>query len=174
MRGNRPSPAAFEGVVGKLLDRVAKRFPGRRIRVFGELVDLLNARGQLDAAVALEKLWERLAESRSFSLLCGYRIDRFDRAAQSDAVPAVCRTHTHLLPAHDQVRLARAVDGALADVLGPKDAGKVYVLVGSELREDRVPAAQLVLMWVSANLPALADRILAAARDRFWAQPAAA
>jgi hypothetical protein len=174
MRGDRPSRRAFERVLGKLLDRVAKRFPGRRIRVFGELVDLLSARGQLDAAVALEELWEQAAEERNFSLLCGYRLDLFERAAQLGAVPAVCRTHDHLLPAHDQARLARAVDDALAEVLGPKDAGKVYVLVGSELREDRVPAAQLVLMWVSENLPALADRILAAARARYWAEPAAA
>jgi hypothetical protein len=174
MRGDDPSPEAFEDVVGKLLDRVARRFPGRRIRAFGELVDLLAASGRLDAAIALEGLWERAAEHRSFSLLCGYRLDLFDRAAQSSAVPAVCRTHGHLLPARDQAWLARAVDGALEDVLGPEDAGKVYVLVGGELREGRVPPAQLVLMWVSENLPALADRILAAARARYAAEPVAA
>jgi DcmR-like sensory protein len=174
MRGDRPSRAAFENVVGKLLDRVAKRFPKRQVRVFGELVDLLSERGQMDAAVALEELWERFGERRSFSLLCGYRLDLFDRAAQGGAVPAVCRLHSHVLPAHDQVRLARAVDRALEDVLGVEDAGKVYVLVGEEIREERVPAAQLALMWVSANLPALADRILAAARTHYAAEPLAA
>jgi DcmR-like sensory protein len=174
MRGDRPSRAAFERVVGKLLDRVAKRFPKRRIRAYGELVDLLSEQGQMDAAVALEELWERFGETRSFSLLCGYRLDLFDRRAQGGAVPTVCRVHSHVLPAQDQARLARAVDRALEDVLGAEDAGKVYLLVGEEIREERVPAAQLALMWVSANLPALADRILAAAHAHYSAEPLAA
>ena len=49
------------------------------------------------------------------------------------------------------------------------DAGKVYLLVGERIREARVPVAQLVLMWVSANMPGLADRILASARTHYLA-----
>jgi hypothetical protein len=175
MRGDEPSAAAFEQVVGKLLDRVAKRFPGQRIRAFGELVNLLCERDQVGAAVVLEELWERLGRSRGFdfSLLCGYRLDVFDRAAQVGPLPHVCRLHSHVVPAADTARLARAVDRALQDVLGPQHAGKVYVLVGKQIREERVPAAQLVLMWVSANLPALAERILASARAHYAAVPLA-
>jgi hypothetical protein len=36
-----------------------------------------------------------------------------------------------------------------------------------------VPAPQLALMWVSANMPALADRILASARTRYHGLAAA-
>jgi hypothetical protein len=32
-----------------------------------------------------------------------------------------------------------------------------------------VPAAQLILMWVSANMPALAERILESARTQYAA-----
>ena len=79
MDGDRPSAEQFEAVVGGLMDQVGARFPNRRIRAFGEMVDLLCERGNPSAAAALEELWNRLARRRSFSLLCGYRIDVFDR-----------------------------------------------------------------------------------------------
>ncbi len=174
MDGELPSATAFEAVLGGLLDRVAERFPRARIRVFGEMVDLLVARGQTEAAVRVEQLWNGLARRRSFSLLCGYRMDVFDRATQTGLLPDVCAEHSHVLPAGDPERLSRAVDLALDEVLGPADAGKVYLLVGERIREARVPVAQLVLMWVSANMPGLADRILASARTHYFGEPVAA
>ncbi|MDX6449477.1 MAG: hypothetical protein QOD08_1940 [Gaiellaceae bacterium] len=169
MENGSPSAPAFESVVGDLLDQVADRFPGARIRVFGEMVDLLVERGQPDAAVQLEQLWNELARRRSFSLLCGYRVDVFDLETQAGLLPRVCAEHSHVLPAADPERLSRAVDLALDEVLGPADAGKVYLLVGERIREARVPVAQLVLMWVSANMPGLADRILVSARTHYVA-----
>ena len=167
MDGGLPSATRFEAVLGGLLDRVAERFPRVRIRVFGEMVDLLVERGQTEAVVRLEQLWNELARRRSFSLLCGYRLDVFDRATQTGLLPDVCAEHSHVLPAGDPERLSRAVDFALEEVLGPVDAGKVYLLVGERIREARVPVGQLVLMWVSANMPGLADRILASARTHY-------
>ena len=169
MEDGMPSTSAFESAVGGLLDEVGERFPGRRIRVFGEMVDLLAERGQTEAAIRLEQLWNELARRRNFSLLCGYRVDVFDLATQTGLLPHVCAEHSHVLPAADPERLSRAVDLALDDVLGHEDAGKVYLLVGERIREARVPAAQLVLMWVSANMPGLADRILASARTHYLA-----
>lgn len=169
MEGEWPSASAFESVIAALIDPVAERFPKKQIRVFGEMVDLLAERGQTEAAVQLEQLWNELARRRNFSLLCGYRLDVFDRATQTGLLPDLCAEHSHVLPAADPDRLSRAVDFALDEVLGPADAGKVYLLVGERIREARVPVAQLVLMWVSANMPGLADRILASARTHYLA-----
>ena len=152
-----------------MLDEFAERFPKRTTRVFGEMVDLLCARGQAEAAISLEELWNSLARSRSFSLLCGYPLDVFDREAQAATLPEVCRTHSHVMPATDPARLSLAVDQALVGVLGLERAGQVYALVGEQIRRERVPAPQLALMWVSANIPALADRILASARELYVA-----
>ena len=77
---------------------------------------------------------------------------------------------SHRAPTHD--RLAHAVDDALVGVLGAQGAGQVYSLVGSEIRERRVPPPQLALMWVSENMPMNAERILAAARTRYRDTPA--
>jgi hypothetical protein len=174
MVGDGPAGGLFEHVVGGLLDRVQHRFPGRTIRAFGEMVDLLSERGEVAGAVALEELWNGLARTRRFALLCGYRLDVFDRSSQTGALPEVCRVHSHVLPALDTIRLGRAVDRALEEVLGHDGAGKVYVLVGVQAREERVPVAQLILMWISEHMPVLADRILASARAHYYGAPAAA
>jgi hypothetical protein len=167
MADGEPSGDRFEAVVGGLLDSIAAAHPGRHIRVFGEMVDLLCQRGKCTAAVALERLWNELQRKRPFSLLCAYELDVFDRAAQTGPLPEVCREHTRVHAAADPARLTRAVDRALEEVLGADQAGKVYLLVGEEARRGRIPIAQLALMWVSENMPALADRVLAAARSQY-------
>jgi hypothetical protein len=86
---------------------------------------------------------------------------------QISPLPDVCRVHTHVRPAADSARFTRAVDRALGDVLGADQAGKVYSMVGEEARRGRVPVPQLALMWVSANMPALADRVFSVARAQY-------
>ena len=168
MDGPLPAEAAFERVIGGLLDE----FPETRVRIYGEMVDVLCQRGQQDAAVALEQLWNRLSRTRNFALLCGYRLDVFDRQAQVETLRGVCNLHTHVAPSADSDRLAHAVDDALVGVLGAQGAGQVYSLVGSEIRERRVPPPQLALLWVSENMPMNAERILSAARTRYRDTPA--
>jgi MEDS: MEthanogen/methylotroph, DcmR Sensory domain len=163
-----PSAEAFERVIGGLVDELA----GRPLRIFGEMVDLLSRRGLVDEAVALEELWNGLQLTRHFSLLCGYGLDVFDASVQAGPLPSVCRVHSHVLPAHDDARFRSAVERALVDVLGPTKARDVLYIVGGTLREKRVPVAQDALRWVTANMPAQAERILALARSLYTAAPA--
>jgi hypothetical protein len=97
----------------------------------------------------------------------------FDRESQLGTLPHLCRTHAHVLPAPDPARLLRAVDQALEEVLGAAEAGKVYSLVGPEIRADRVPTAQVLLMWISEHMPTLSERVLASARSRYFDEPVA-
>ena len=120
----------------------------------------------------MEELWNRLARRRSFSLLCGYRVDVFDRDAQVSVLPEICRSHSHVLPAGDPARLERAVGAALEEALGPT-AADVYVQVGQQLRRKQVPTAQLALMWVSSQMPRSAEQILESAKAHYLQEPAA-
>ncbi len=173
MDGGAPSEARFEQIVGTLLDRAATNGSGV-VRVFGEMVDLLMESGRPEAALALESLWNDSAETRRFSLLCAYQLDVFDPGAQVGSLPQVCAAHSHVLPAHDADRLARAVDLALVDVLGETEAANVQLLVGTQIYEDRMPTSQLVLMWISDKMPGLAERVLASARSHYDTPAAAA
>jgi MEDS: MEthanogen/methylotroph, DcmR Sensory domain len=168
MEAGAPSAERFERSVGGLIDATAGS--DRRVRVFGEMVDVLVRRGETDAADELERLWNGLAATRDFSLLCGYRLDVFDGAVQTGTLPRVCRAHSHVLPAPNYPRFARAVDDALRVVLGPSEAASVYVRVTREADardESHVPLAQLLLMWVTRNLPRQSGRILDTARLRY-------
>jgi hypothetical protein len=59
------------------------------------MVDVLWKDGQTAAAIRLETLWNQLAQTHSFALLCGYSMGNFykDAAARED----ICHQHTHVL-----------------------------------------------------------------------------
>jgi hypothetical protein len=83
-------------------------------------------------------------------------------------MPQICGAHTHVQP-RDADRLARAVGGALEDELGEAAAALYARLPAAVGRSVLLPAPERALMWVSANLPGRAGRILAAARTRYAA-----
>jgi len=70
LRDDWPDPALFDLAVAEVLRTLLRE--GGRVRVFGEMVGLLHARGMLPAALQLEKLWEQLQRELDFPLLCAY------------------------------------------------------------------------------------------------------
>jgi hypothetical protein len=169
MAGDVPSGEQFEEAVGGLLDEVARRFPEKTTRAFGEMVDLLFQRGQQTTAIALEELWNRALESRRCALLCGYELDVFDLDTQTSALPEIIRTHTHPRPVADTARLAAAVHQTLTEVVGSDATARLYLRVAEEVPRTALPRAQAVLMWLSRHQPTTARRVLQGARTRYAA-----
>ena len=66
------------------------------IRAYGEMVDVLWKDGKEAAAIRLEMLWNQLANTRKFSLLCGYSMGSFYKDAAFDDI---CQQHTHVVSA---------------------------------------------------------------------------
>jgi KaiC/GvpD/RAD55 family RecA-like ATPase len=164
-----PSATRFEQIVGGTVDEVARRFPDRTIRAFGEMVDVLFQRGEEAAAIALEELWNELFETRRFALLCGYQLDVFDLDTENSALPEIVRTHTHPRPVADTAKLAAVVHETLTEVLGSDAAARIYLRVAEEVPRTALPRAQAVLMWLSRHQPAIAQRVLHGARARYAA-----
>jgi hypothetical protein len=79
------------------------------------MVDVLWKDGRDVAAIQLEMLWNRLARSHQFSLLCGYAMGSFYKDAH---VMDVCRQHTHLVSSDGTPRLSNA-DSLLVGALKP-------------------------------------------------------
>lgn len=133
------------------------------------MVDVLWQRGDHPAAIALEELWNELATTRRFALLCGYHLDIFDFDVQRSAMPEIVRTHTHPRPAADTARLATAVDRALLEIVGSLRAGQIYLTVADEIPRTKLPRAQAVLMWLSERDAPNATRVLDRARMHYGA-----
>jgi MEDS: MEthanogen/methylotroph, DcmR Sensory domain len=167
MEAGMPSPMRFEREIGGLVDEIAARFPDVTLRAFGEMMDILLARGQASAAIALEDLWNELARHRRFSLLCAYNLDIFDVGTQADALPAVFAAHSHALPALHAAQLGAAVDQALATIVGPIEAARIYLNVAEQVPRDSMPRGQAVLAWLSREDAPLAQNVLQVARANY-------
>jgi len=174
MRDGSPEPERFARVVGELLDEVAAVFPGQTIRAFGEMVDILWARGEEQAALAVEELWNELARTRGFALLCGYHLDIFDLDVQREALPEIFRAHSHAQPTTSSGRLAEAVHRALTDIAGPRGAARVYLDMAEQMPATSLPRAQAVLSRLSDTNGRLARLVLERARSHYAVTRAAA
>jgi signal transduction histidine kinase/ActR/RegA family two-component response regulator len=96
-------PELFAERIGEIMSRAAES--GRRVRVYGEMVALLWAEGDHDAAIRLEGLWNALRESRSFSLFCGYPMSGFGGEAFAEPLSRVCAGHSRVIPAESYTAL---------------------------------------------------------------------
>jgi hypothetical protein len=93
MRQNVPNAIAFDEVVGSLVTRLAN---GKRVCIYGEMVDVLAARGLYTAAQQLEDLWNALGQRESFTLFCGYASGHFGDPKTAKALADICAAHSHL------------------------------------------------------------------------------
>jgi len=94
-----PDPSRFEASVGALLKSRRCAFPAARLRAYGEMVDLLWHDTNTEAALRLEALWNDLATSQQFSLLCAYAMSRFHGTVHARGFVDVCDQHADVRPA---------------------------------------------------------------------------
>ena len=113
MSGAQPDAARFRHAMDGVLGSHARFGDGARERrpvlAFGEMSDFLSREGNLDGAIRLEELWNELAETYTFSLLCAYSLSAFSEDTHDAALRAICNQHAHVLPTE---RYMRVDDGA--------------------------------------------------------------
>jgi hypothetical protein len=90
MRHDVPSRIAFDEIVGTLVAQLAGQ---GRLRIYGEMVDVLAARGQYKAAFQLEVLWSELGKREPFTLFCGYSSAHFSDPKTAAILGRICETH---------------------------------------------------------------------------------
>jgi PAS domain S-box-containing protein len=100
MVDGRPDPARFAEIIGGVIARAAaaSHDENRRVVAFGEMVALLWAEGRAQAAIELEKLWNELARSYSFSLRCAYPMQGFCREEHAESLLRICAEHSGVVP----------------------------------------------------------------------------
>jgi hypothetical protein len=167
-----PDPERFQAVIGAAIG--AARSAGyRRVRAFGEMVDLLR-RTDVTATIRLEELWNDLLATHGASLLCGYSMDPFDAGIYRGLLQRVCAVHSDLIPAEDYSRLEEAVERAYAEVFGSADdAGFLRrVFLAEYPRPSAMPDAEAAILAAREFVPTTIAGLLEKARDHYQASAA--
>lgn len=97
MVNGKPDEALFKETVLHLLARA--RGKGRKVRAFGEMVAILWAEGNKDAAIRIERLWTKLQATEQFPLFCAYPRSHFKMDAAS-SIESVCAAHSRVIPGY--------------------------------------------------------------------------
>jgi PAS domain S-box-containing protein len=114
MVGDMPDENLFNEVVGSLVLKVTKGRQG--LKAFGEMVALLWADGNGEAAIRLEELWNNLAKTHSFALFCAYPMQGFKSEAHGTPFLHICKEHTRVIPAESYAAKQRTDDERLRTI----------------------------------------------------------
>ena len=95
MVDDHPNHDLFHENVGRIVRQVLNGRNRTVLRAYGEMVDLLWRDGQAQAAIELEVLWNKLALSLDFALLCGYSMGSFYK--QVDHLESIRVLHSHVI-----------------------------------------------------------------------------
>lgn len=108
MVDGQPDASRFTRKMSDIIERAsASAEPDHsQVAVYGEMVSLLWAQKQREAAIQVEKLWNRLAQDHPFSLCCGYPLGGFDHKEDTAPFLAVCSEHSSVIPAESYVESA--------------------------------------------------------------------
>jgi hypothetical protein len=101
-----PNADLFRAAAVRAIEQACRGRENCTIRAYGEMVDVLWKDGLTVAAVRLEMLWNQLAMTHDFSLLCGYGMGNFYKDA---SMRDICNQHSHIV----------APDGSIAPTVGP-------------------------------------------------------
>jgi signal transduction histidine kinase len=98
MVGDMPDAGLFGESVGSVIRNSRRGREQATVHAYGEMVDLLWRDGNPDAAILLEDLWNDLAATERFTLMCGYGMGNFDREAHAIQFEEICRRHRRVIP----------------------------------------------------------------------------
>ena len=96
MIDGKPQPVKFNDMMCAVIDQACHGRSYCKVRIFGQMVDVLWREGQHEAAIQLEMLWNHLARNQAFSLLCGYAMGNFYKDANFEEI---CGQHSHVVAA---------------------------------------------------------------------------
>ncbi len=97
----------FREIVGEVLIRAENSIARKRgrVAVYGELVALLWAGGKPLEAIRVEQLWNDLAKSHSFCLLCAYPIAVCSHERHIEPFLEMCGEHSRVIPSESYLVL---------------------------------------------------------------------
>jgi anti-sigma regulatory factor (Ser/Thr protein kinase) len=141
-----PDAGKFHTAVAVVIDAAAS--DGCAVRVFGEMVALLWAQGNVPATIEVESLWNGLATTRHFSLLCAYPTSALTIGSLSDT-NRVCELHSELLPPRSY---SKTVTRGAGESDGSFQGSDVFVPVPAAVPAARRFVERVLRSWGEDDL----------------------
>jgi MEDS: MEthanogen/methylotroph, DcmR Sensory domain len=170
MRGSLPDAPLFLGLAGETIARArgGVRYP--KVRWWGEMVNVLWERGDVEASMGLEDLFHQLAHEQDVAIFCSFLMDNFDGDVHTRMLPRLGQNHSHLIPVEDYARLERAVIEALRKTVGPVEASVLEEKLMERYAPPlNMPPSQAILLALRDVLPHVADVVLQRSRTLYAA-----
>lgn len=96
MANGKPDAEGFRNSMCEVIRRACHGREHCTVRIYGQMVDILWKTGNHEEAIDLEMLWNQLANTQAFSLMCGYAMGQFYKDVNFDDI---CSHHTHVVSA---------------------------------------------------------------------------
>ena len=96
MHHGRPDEGRVAAVINDI-DRLRLAFPKgprRRVTIVGDITVALCRKGDFDAALKLERIWNELTRALPIFTVCSYPLDCFEHSAARNQLPNVCGEHS--------------------------------------------------------------------------------
>jgi PAS domain S-box-containing protein len=100
MSDGMPDCEKFVELMGREIERAKAAATSQTpcVVLFGEMVAILWAEGKQTAAIQLERMWNDLSRTHSFSLRCAYPMSGFSKHEHSELFLTICEEHSEVMP----------------------------------------------------------------------------
>ena len=174
MRDAMPDSHVFNSVFEDVVRQARARGSCQKVRVWGEMVDILWERGDVAASMNLEDLFDQLGKRTDIAIFCSFLMDNFSGDIHAHMLPRLGTNHSHLIPVEDYARLERSVADALRETVGPDEACVLESRLLSRYQPPfNMPRSQALLLALRQFLPTVADPVLQRSRNLYTASVAA-
>ncbi|HEV7374246.1 MAG TPA: ATP-binding protein [Pyrinomonadaceae bacterium] len=163
MVDGQPEPELCAEIIGSIIKRAAEGRP--RVRIFGEMVALLWAEGNCDAAIRLEELWNNLGKIHPFSLFCAYTMNGFNGEEFVERLGNVCAGHSRVIPAESYTSLDSADERLRAITVLQQKARSLEAEVAERKKAEEQLRVSLISEQIARAEAETANRL----KDEFLA-----
>lgn len=170
MRDGMPQSPVFLGLAQNVISQARGDGRYKKVRWWGEMVNILWERGDVAASMQLEDQFDQLAHEQDIAIFCSFLMDNFDGDVHARMLPRLGENHSHLIPVEDYARLERAVSEALRDTVGP-DESRVLEneLLARFAGALQMPRSEALLLALRETLPLVANDVLQRSRNLYQA-----
>ena len=171
MRDAMPDAPIFLGLAADVIGRARDGGRYKRVRWWGEMVNVLWERGDVAASMELEDQFHHLAQEHEIAIFCSFVMDNFNGEVHTRMLPRLGTNHSHLIPVEDYARLERAVADALRETVGEDEARVLeQQLLARAPSPFQMPRSQALLLALRETLPGVADSVLARSQKLYRAK----